>query len=63
MVTMVTNGPFGGRLPFRLLFALIDYAYNRFMDEVAEVKSRLEIAEVVGQYLPLKQSGRNLKAP
>jgi len=33
------------------------------MDEVAEVKSRLEIAEVVGGYLPLKQAGRNLKAP
>jgi len=33
------------------------------MDEVAEVKNRLEIAEVVGAYLPLKQAGRNLKAP
>jgi DNA primase len=33
------------------------------MDEVAEVKQRLEIAEVVGAYLPLKQAGRNLKAP
>jgi DNA primase len=33
------------------------------MDEVAEVKSRLEITEVVGGYLPLKQAGRNLKAP
>src|SRR6266576_2062039 len=33
------------------------------MDEVAEVKSRLEIAEVVGAYVPLKQAGRNLKAP
>jgi|GEM_PF-463570 len=33
------------------------------MDEVAEVKSRLEIAEVVGPYVPLKQAGRNLKAP
>jgi DNA primase len=33
------------------------------MDEVAEVKQRLEIAEVVGAYVPLKQSGRNLKAP
>jgi DNA primase len=33
------------------------------MDEVAEIKSRLEIAEVVGGYLPLKQAGRNLKAP
>jgi DNA primase len=33
------------------------------MDEVAEVKSRLEITEVVGAYLPLKQAGRNLKAP
>jgi DNA primase len=33
------------------------------MDEVAEIKSRLEITEVVGAYLPLKQAGRNLKAP
>jgi DNA primase len=33
------------------------------MDEVAEVKLRLEITEVVGAYVPLKQSGRNLKAP
>ncbi len=33
------------------------------MDEVAEVKSRLEITEVVGSYVPLKQAGRNLKAP
>src|ERR1700754_2933826 len=33
------------------------------MDEVAEVKSKLEITEVVGGYLPLKQAGRNLKAP
>lgn len=33
------------------------------MDEVAEVKSRLEITEVVGGYVPLKQAGRNLKAP
>ena len=32
------------------------------MDEVAEVKQRLEVAEVVGGYLPLKQAGRNLKA-
>jgi DNA primase len=33
------------------------------MDEVTEVKNRLEITEVVGAYLPLKQAGRNLKAP
>jgi DNA primase len=33
------------------------------MDEVAEIKSKLEITEVVGAYLPLKQAGRNLKAP
>src|SRR5476651_844154 len=33
------------------------------MDEVSEVKNRLEITEVVGAYVPLKQAGRNLKAP
>ena len=33
------------------------------MDEVAEIKRRLDITEVVSAYLPLKQSGRNLKAP
>lgn len=33
------------------------------MDEVAEVKARLEITEVVSGYVPLKQAGRNLKAP
>ena len=33
------------------------------MDEVAQIKERLEITEVVGAYLPLKQAGRNLKAP
>ncbi len=33
------------------------------MDEVAEIKTRLDITEVVSTYLPLKQSGRNLKAP
>lgn len=32
------------------------------MDEVAEVKQRLEVAEVIGGYIPLKQAGRNLKA-
>lgn len=32
------------------------------MDEVAEIKQRLGVAEVVGGYLPLKQAGRNLKA-
>ncbi len=39
-----------------------DKGYNRAMDEVAEIKNRLEITEVVANYLPLKQSGRNLKA-
>jgi DNA primase len=32
------------------------------MDEVAQVKERLDVAEVLGSYLELKQSGRNLKA-
>src|ERR1700727_720333 len=33
------------------------------MKEVAEVKNRLEITEGVWAYVPLKQAGRNLKAP
>jgi len=32
------------------------------MDEVAEVKARLGVVEVVGGYIPLKQAGRNMKA-
>jgi len=38
-------------------------AYNKAMNDVEEVKSRLEVADVVGSYVQLKQSGRNLKAP
>ncbi len=33
------------------------------MDEVGEIKQRLDVAEVVGGYITLKQAGRNLKAP
>lgn len=32
------------------------------MDEVTQIKERLDIAEVLGTYIQLKQSGRNLKA-
>jgi DNA primase len=32
------------------------------MNEVEEIKQRLDVAEVVGSYIPLKQAGRNLKA-
>ncbi len=38
-------------------------AYNKTMTDVDEIKSRLEVADVVGSYVQLKQSGRNLKAP
>ena len=38
-------------------------AYNRTMNDVEEIKQRLEVADVVGSYVQLKQSGRNLKAP
>lgn len=33
------------------------------MNEVEEVKQRLDVAEVISAYVPLKQAGRNLKAP
>ncbi len=33
------------------------------MDTVEEVKAKLEVTEVIGQYIQLKQAGRNLKAP
>jgi len=38
-------------------------AYNNNMNDVEEIKQRLEVADVVGSYVQLKQSGRNLKAP
>jgi len=38
-------------------------AYNKTMNDVDEIKQRLEVADVVGSYVQLKQSGRNLKAP
>ena len=33
------------------------------MNEVEEVKSRLDIVEVISQYLPLQKAGRTFKAP
>jgi len=32
------------------------------MTDVEEVKERLDVAEVIGGYIPLKQAGRNMKA-
>lgn len=36
--------------------------YNTPMNDVEQVKERLDVAEVIGGYIPLKQAGRNLKA-
>lgn len=57
----------------RLCPALVIYAafafyspqqvYNAIMNDVEQVKERLDIAEVISGYIPLKQAGRNLKAP
>ncbi|HVE80532.1 MAG TPA: DNA primase [Candidatus Dormibacteraeota bacterium] len=33
------------------------------MTEVEQIKDKLDVAEIVGGYIELKQSGRNLKAP
>lgn len=33
------------------------------MTDVEQIKERLDVAEVVGSYIQLKQAGRNLKAP
>lgn len=33
------------------------------MNDVEQIKERLDIAEVISAYVPLKQAGRNLKAP
>lgn len=33
------------------------------MNDVEQVKERLDVAEVISGYIPLKQAGRNLKAP
>jgi DNA primase len=33
------------------------------MNEVEQIKERLDVAEVISGYIPLKQAGRNLKAP
>ena len=32
------------------------------MDQISEIKARLDIVEVIGDYIPLKKTGRNYKA-
>src|SRR2546430_17452654 len=33
------------------------------MNDVEQIKERLDVAEIISGYIPLKQAGRNLKAP
>ncbi|MBI2195976.1 MAG: DNA primase, partial [Candidatus Levybacteria bacterium] len=33
------------------------------MDEVSRVREKIDIAELISQYIPLKKAGRNFKAP
>ena len=46
-----------------VLFSAPVRCYNIYMTDVEQIKERLDVAEVVGSYIQLKQAGRNLKAP
>ena len=35
--------------------------YHQGMDQVEEIKQKVDIVELVGKYLPLKKAGRNYK--
>src|SRR5687768_4849882 len=33
------------------------------MDQVAEIRDKIDLAALIGEYVPLKKAGRNFKAP